>query len=417
METNSGTGGAAPAAEVVVANYPQAWTEKVGAFAEAIGMSLEDTTTRLRKLVGDATDANLAILADEGNAPFEDFAGEFGGVPKPKLRAAVKALRAAVKPPAPATPATGGAASATMLNLLPAVPDDTAFTAMLKVGGVLRVGETEVIAAIRASLASRTGLFELPRVLVDRMEEFADQQGEPCGADFYVLQRLLTRRSYAEIFAALEIEGGRVVTDARKKALLGKMDAIWDSLSGFQRQVVGWYESWMKGAANPGIIFAAFAAMAGSGSTGLPQGIMQPPDTAVLRDAAEAFADAVNKVFAGMGIPIARAMAYDAAQIKEMLERPTIPALVGATSRDQMLKMLGVNVSADYVRLEQNVTRYALAIMKYPTIGAWNEEYAYLTAMFQLGNSIPWDKLQNEGGRSGIGIIGEGAPRRRNTQL
>jgi len=58
-----------------------------------------------------------------------------------------------------------------------------------------------------------------------------------------------------------------------------------------------------------------------------------------------------------------------------------------------MLKMLGVDITADYVRLETNVTRFALAAMDLPKISAGSQETVYLGAMLQLGLSIQWDKL------------------------
>jgi hypothetical protein len=146
-----------------------------------------------------------------------------------------------------------------------------------------------------------------------------------------------------------------------------------------------------------------FLAMAQTGAKGvMPPGMLQPPETAGLRDEAEAVIDKINKVFAGVGIPVARALAYDATRIKGILEDPTLPAAMGVTSREQMLRALGVEVGSDYVRLERNVTRYALAIMELPKVSSGNEEYGYLGAMLQLGAQIPWDKL-SKGGRPGTG--------------
>ena len=65
----------------------------------------------------------------------------------------------------------------------------------------------------------------------------------------------------------------------------------------------------------------------------MPPGIMQPPDTGVLRDHASAVADAVNKVFAGTGVQIAAALAYDANRIKETLSNPRLPTLIGAVKK------------------------------------------------------------------------------------
>jgi len=133
----------------------------------------------------------------------------------------------------------------------------------------------------------------------------------------------------------------------------------------------------------------------------MPPGMMAPPETAGLHDEAEAVINSINKVFGGFGIPVAKALAYDATRIKNVLENPGLPAAIGVTTREQMLKTLGLSVGADYVRLERNITRFTLAIMEFPKITVPNEEYAYLGAMIQLGATIPWDKLEGSGIGSG----------------
>ena len=101
----------------------------------------------------------------------------------------------------------------------------------------------------------------------------------------------------------------------------------------------------------------------------------------------------INKVFAGVGIPVTMALAYDAMRIKEVLENASLPMQIGAPNREQMLKMLGVGVTADYVRLERNICRYALGIMEYPNVTAGQEDLAYLQSLWMLGSQIPWDRL------------------------
>jgi hypothetical protein len=137
---------------------------------------------------------------------------------------------------------------------------------------------------------------------------------------------------------------------------------------------------------------------------------MQPPPTDGLRDAAESVIQQINKIFAGLGIPVARALAFDAQRIKEILETPTLPAQIGAPNREQMLKLLGVAVPSDYVRLERNVTRYALAVLEIERLTAGQEELQFLTALMMLGSQIPWDRLGVPGRRSTpVGRVGHGA--------
>jgi hypothetical protein len=256
-------------------------------------------------------------------------------------------------------------------------------------------------------LAHRVGLFDIPDKLVVLMERFAEENDEQVDPEFFKLRKQLTRRSYADIFAAIDGFEGSFVTEARKKQLFSRLDQhLWPALTDFYSQLKGWQEAWMQGAANPAIMMSAMMGMMGGGAGALPPGMMQPPDTGVLRDHADAVNDAANKVFAGMGVQITAAVGYDATKIKESLENSRLPAMTGAANRDQMLRQLGVAVSATYPRLETNLTRFALAVLRVKDVPAGHEELQYFGALFMLGSQIPWDQLGAEGPRArptGIG--------------
>ncbi len=346
----------------------------------------EDQIAKL-ETEGVMTEADMVLLsADE----IKSYAG-CGAVVAKKIAAAFKPK----EEEKPKIEATATAAAQPSMDVLPQVPDDTSFLAMLKIGGELKIGITEIIAAIRATLADKSGLYELPKIIMDRMEKFAEEQEEPCGEDFYKLQKLVTKRNYAEIFQALDIDSASV-TQGKKDALLNKLRTnLWPALYEYNQQVVSWVNSYQQGVAPTAMM--ALAIYATGGQAGMPAGMMQqPPDTSALRDGAEGVIDKINKVFAGTGIVIARALALDANRIKEVLENSALPAQIGAANKEQMLKMLDVNVSADYVRMERSITRYALSIMEYPKVTAGQYEYAYLAALLQLGTSIPWEKLSKE---------------------
>ncbi len=368
---------------------PSPWTDYITPFATAIGKSEEEVTTALKPLVGEPGEQAIDLLKNEEFTPFEEIKSKFDSVPVAVLKMAVqKHLRVAPEPVAASAVAPVPTAT---LDALPPVPADDAWLTMLRTGGELKVSTTHVISAVRAALASRSNLYDLPNELVERMESHAEALEEPVGEDFFALRKLITQRSYAEIFAALKVDG-QFVTQRRKGAFLTRLDEhLWPALLSFQDQLKAWTESWQQTMGNPAAMMGAFAAMAGGGA--MPPGMMTPPPTDSLRDAAEAVNDRVNKVFAGIGIPVSMALAYDAQRIKEVLENPSLPMQIGAVNREQMLKMLGVDVSSDYVRLERNVTRYALSIFEFPKVTSGQEELAYLTSLLMLGSQIPWDKL------------------------
>ncbi|MBM3261720.1 hypothetical protein FJY93_04900 [Candidatus Kaiserbacteria bacterium] len=368
----------------------EAWVAYITPFADTVGKSVEEVTALLQPIVGTPGDQAIALLKDASMASDADIKGVLTGVPTAVVNKAIKSLREAVT--------VSPSAAAMALNvgdILPSVPGDESWLSALRAGGVLKIDQSTVISAIRAALAHRVNLFEIPEMLARRMEQFADENAEPVPEEFFKLRKQLTRRSYADIFEAIEGLDGTFVTDARKNQLLGRIDAnLWPSIVSFQTQLKAWVDSWQQGAANPAMLMNAVMAVVGGGGVGaMPPGMMAPPDTGTLRDQAEAFNDEINKVFAGTGIQIASALAFDASRIKQILENQRLPALIGAANRDQMLRQMGVEVSATYPRLEANLIKYALAIMKVKDVAAGNEELQYFGSLYMLGSQIPWDQL------------------------
>lgn len=286
-------------------------------------------------------------------------------------------------------------------EVLPTVPDDASWLDALRAGGVLKVDQSTVISAVKAALANRVNLYDVPNKLVTAMEAFADGNDEPVDATYFKIRKQLTRRSYAEVFEAIDGLDGSYVTDGRKKELFSRIDTyLWPAITAYFSQLKSWQEAWVQGAANPAILISA---LAGGGGFAMPPGMMQAPDTGVLRDYGDAVNDAANKVFAGTGAQIASALAYDAAQIKKLLEDPRLPALVGAANREQMLKQLNVAVSSTYPRLERDLTRFVLGALQAKDQSSGNEELAYFGAMYMLGNQITWDQLSGNHSLSGVG--------------
>jgi hypothetical protein len=354
----------------------------------------EELKAKLKEL--GLNEEQITKLENEGAKTTEDVASLSANEIKAATECGLVTAKKVVKAfaPVPVPESAAAQPQPVSMDILPSVPDDSTFLEMLKVGGVLKITPTDVISAMRATIAGGMKLYELPDILADKMEQFANDQGEPVGETFYRINAMITHRSYGDLFAALPGVTGNFVSERRKREVLTRLNtSLWPSLQGFNKQLIDWSDSWTRGMANP-TLGLAFLAMSQSGMPSImPPGMMQPPETAGLRDAAEGVIDQINKIFAGTGIPVARALAWEATRIKGILEEPGLLAAVGATSREQMLKMLGVDVSADYVRLERNVTRYALAVMELKNVVAGAGEYGYLAAMLTLGMAIPWDKL------------------------
>lgn len=371
------------------AALPAAWVTYIAPFAATLGKSVDDVTGILKPIVGEPSDGAIELLKDATMSPDAALKNVLQGTPLAIANKAISQLREAR--PVAAAPAMAFAAS----DILPSALTDESLLSALRTGGVLKVEQSTVISAVRTALADRLGLYDIPEALVKRMEQFADQNAEPVPPDFFKLRKQLTRRSYADLFEVVDGLEGSFVTDARRNQLFHRINEhLWPAVISFQAQLKAWVDSWQQGAANPAMMMSALAALAGGGSMGMPPGMMQPPETSALRDAADAFNDQINKVFAGTGVQIASALAYDAMQIKGMLENARLPALIGAANRDQMLRQLGVEVSATYPRLETNLCRYVLSILKIKDIADGPEAQQYLGALFMLGSQISWNELE-----------------------
>jgi len=370
-------------------SFPEAWVAYIAPFATTLGKNIEEVTTMLKPVVGEPGDDAIALLKDATMSPDADIKGVLNGTPIAVANKAIKLLRNLPPPQAP----TSAAMTFAGVDILPDVPDDTSWLSSLRAGGVLKVEQPTIISAIRAALAYRAGLYEIPELLAKRMEQFADENREPVSSDYFKIRKQITRRSYAELFEAIDGLDGSYVTDARKNQLFSRIDAsLWPALISFQGQLKSWVDVWSQGALNPTRFISAMAKMVEGGGGVVSPG-MQVPDTAVLHDAADSFSDELNNVFAGTGVQIASALAYDALKIKETLENPQLPALLGAANRDQMLRLLGVEVSATYPRMEKNLIKFVVSIIKIKDLAAGNEELQYFDSLNMLGSQIPWDQL------------------------
>ena len=119
----------------------------------------------------------------------------------------------------PESISSGPVAAVSFDEVLPAVPTDASWLEALRTGGVLKVDQSTVISVIRAALAHRAGLFEIPDSLVRLMEKFADENDDQVDPEFFKLRKQMTRRSYAEIFEAIDgLDGSYVTEDAKSNS-------------------------------------------------------------------------------------------------------------------------------------------------------------------------------------------------------
>lgn len=354
-------------------------------FADAVGKTISEITEALKPEIGDPSEQAIEVLSNEEFTPFESLKTALAplSIPSAILRKSVSLLR---KKEAVSEMLLTGA------TILPSIPDDSSFLEALKVGGVLKVGITEIILAIKVVLAKKAGLYEIPSKLADNMEKFAETCEEPVGSDFIEVRNMVIERSYAEVMSVLGIKG-QFVTEARRNAFFNKLNAsLWNEIKSFYDRLVGWNQTWITTSNNPNILINQLATLISRGTAGVAPSVIQPPDTSVLKDSAESLITVMNRIFAGYGIPIARALAFEAHKIKTILENDKIPSMIGAPTRELMLKMLGSDVTNDYIRLERNMVQFVVAVMEYPKVGP-QTELLYLSDLLKIGSAIDFNKL------------------------
>lgn len=380
------TAAAADATSPPVADPTPSTQDEVNTKLAEFGVTDADVVSAIRAL-GVATVEDLAVLNEA------DFVT--AGVPVVQARKLVQAVT-------PATTTSDVAfGSNTFAGVLPAVPEFDSLLGMLKAGGVLKVEASTVIAAMQASIAYRAGLFAVPDKLAAAILQYATDNEEPVDQSYWPLKQQLTRRNYGDLFAAIEGFDGRNVSERAKQGLFAGVDKyLWPGLVEFASVLDGWMDAWTKGSSNPAAMMAAFQAMA-SGHGGVGPAVGVAPDTGGLRDQADKFNDGANRAFAGEGVQIAAAVAYDAKRIRDALSNPRLPSLVGAANYEQMLRQLGVQVSAADSRLETNIVQYVMALMQVKNVPGGNDELSYFNALYMLGSQIPWDQFGG-GGYTGV---------------
>lgn len=267
-------------------------------------------------------------------------------------------------------------------KLLPAIPDDGSWLEALKTGGILNVNEASLIGAVRAALANRVGYYEIPGKIVKAMEVYARETRTQVGPDYFKMRKLLTRRSHGDLFAAIDGFSGSDLAEKDKKDFLKNIEGLWPALEASFRILKNWIDDY-NSTCGPTMLLAV--------ASGSPA-IFTAPDMNALHKSGEAVNNVINEAFACFGLLASNALAFEAREIKKVIEDPRLPSLIGAGNREQMFSKLGINVSSDYILLEDSLTQYTLGICNCARVTA-DTAVKYNIALYQVGQSIDWAKL------------------------
>lgn len=356
-------------------------------FVTATGKPAEDIAKSLEQDFDAIDDKAVAALRNEQLTPDLYDTLVKAGVKKSPAHEAVLGIRN-VPAPAPAPSVVAENTQAIIASLLPELPaGTTAITEVFRTGGILKTDKMSVLAAMKVWFASKFRVFDALAIIANRIEEYADHRHIKCGPKFYEINALVGQRVYGEILAAIGAKGGHVITPAREKKFLTKMDTLLPVLSDFQNTLAIWDDDWMKkmqavqaGQTTDARVAARFRRMTTA------------PDTAPIRALSKRVFDAINVAMSGTSEPVALGLGYEAEWLKEKARDPEIPAATGYPDFEAMCDELNLGLDDEVARRENAMAQYVLAIMNLdrvpPTL-----EADYLGELRDLGNSIPFDKL------------------------
>lgn len=369
------------------------WLIVTAPILSLLGLNQDEVDKRFveKRVVEAPDDAGAEVICDASCVTDADWIDCFSDKARGTVRRAMIAVRAlAVSAPKDESVVTGTVSR----SLLPAAPDEDSFLQSLRVGGVLRVDETDVVSLVRVGMFSAAGVDGLEKRLAEAVEEQAVKNGELAPAVFYELSKLDGRRRHADVLEALEAKG-LSITEARKKAMLAKAPELIFQARRHADRVKAWTENWGSTAANPAVVFAALAG--GRGGVSLPP--MEAPSAQPVVDSSLAFIDAVNKLFAGTGKPVVRALADDATRTLRVLDLPGLLPALRMANKEELLRTFDLGVSADLIRAERDLSTFVRATLQTDRQSAADLPM-YLWEMNQLAVNIPWDSLvtRSEGG-------------------
>jgi len=191
-----------------------------------------------------------------------------------------------------------------------------------------------------------------------------------------------------------------LMSASNKKRLLANLDRLWPVARDFYQVVYNWRQQLnAQGGGNlmMGMMMGnLMGASGGSGiSAALAESATQPPETDDIIDAARGMTNEINKIFAGYGVYVARCLAGDMTRIKSILERPDLPGLMGASSRDDMIRSkLKIEMPWRMANADKTIIGFLLGAQK---LGAGEVEPElvplYIVQLANRGDGIPWELI------------------------
>lgn len=288
------------------------------------------------------------------------------------------------------------AVAPTQMTLLKQLPAEDAWLSSLKEGGILKVGQSSLNAAMRAAIADVVNVKAAMDKLCALIERHYEDDNSPVPQIYFDIKKESRRRGkYREVLDLINGGSGSGVTNAQRvKAVNNVRTILFPALYAGQQALTNWYK--LYEASMVSNAYVNMGNMGGARMPGMLPPIMQIPDMGVLRDAADAVRNAANRALAGTSSAAACTIAVDYKQIQEVLERPNLAAECGCASREQLLTKLGIGVPSSLIRMERTIVQYAVSFFASDEVEQAYEAY-FWSELYNLGTQIDFNALINLG--------------------
>jgi len=356
--------------------YPARWTEIVGGFANDLKKPIATISTALVNLLGDPSDDGAELLLDSAVISDADLKTALTGVaPVAFVQKAINNLRKPVTPVAPPvtpqpapqpqvpiSPFMGSRnpllSNSVATNLLPQVPFGGDFLSIVAARIPLSVDPQNISAAMMALVADQAGFFKILEIIHARVQQvYATRKRASTGSDlFYYLEDILTAKENAPLQKMLGYKiSQRFTSDKEKEAFLGRMRTmLMPKLLSFLEELAVWYDQLKEFRRDPSVYFSGL-------------GADELPDIIKVKDKAKSVAGIIDEVFGLHGIPCALSLVYEAGKVKEVIKDERLLGLFAVQNEQELLVELGIGVSLDVVRLQNDLAQLILVIVELAT--------------------------------------------------
>ncbi len=286
----------------------------------------------------------------------------------------------------------GDAPAEPLSSLLPEVQIGDVWLKSIQREDVLVLGTNHHIAAIESAIADRFDLFSVPDKVSKAMMDYSLEANIPVGEEYYRIRNIITERQYADLFKAMNINNTDIDMNSRRE-LIRRINAhLFPLVPILIKELNNWYDRWAKMA--PQQISMAITNMAGANGRGRQLSVASFPETSALINMSNTVVKALNTCLAGSGGVAALAMAFEANTIRDCLDNPELPRLVGALNKDQMLIKLGIDLDLGVISMEKAIVQFIIAFAQAKDLTTRQNAGSYFYDLWQLGNEITcWDNL------------------------